>query len=194
MFLPEEKSVEREICSVFFPLHFFSMVPEEGRYVFFTLAPSPFWPETFARRVPLPSFMPFRISRRFSCLLSYWCSFQVSPFSLRSTISSRSFPRIDPKWGISTTTGLHQRKRKATEAGRLYPRQLCLRGSEPGSVCRWVASDLTTGKATEPFPRDLAGDRWISPQGQTEVESRRGSAGKGRVARKQEVTEIHTSK
>ncbi|KAG8135114.1 hypothetical protein E2320_008158 [Naja naja] len=56
----------------------------------------------------------------------------VSPFSLRSTISSRSFPRMDPKWGISTTTGLHQRKRKALEA----------RGLPMAVVSPWAGNGL----------------------------------------------------
>lgn len=63
-----------------------------------------------ALRKYLPSSMPFSISVKSSCLLSYWCSFHVSPFSLRSTINSLSLPRIDPKWGISTMTGLGKKE------------------------------------------------------------------------------------
>lgn len=52
--------------------------------------------------------MPLRISFSSSSVNSQWCSFQLSPVSLRSTTSSLSFPRRAAKWGISTITGLGQ--------------------------------------------------------------------------------------
>lgn len=59
--------------------------------------------------LPLPSSIPASSSVRSSGLASDWCSFHMSPLSLLKTISSRSFPRMEPKWGISTITGLKQK-------------------------------------------------------------------------------------
>lgn len=63
---------------------------------------------------PLPSSIPASSSVRSSGLASDWCSFHVSPLSLLNTISSLSFPRMEPKWGISTITGLKIQHNKKT--------------------------------------------------------------------------------
>ncbi len=54
----------------------------------------------------LPSSMPLRIWLSSSSVYSQWCSFQLSPVSLRKITSSLSFPLRAAKWGISTITGL----------------------------------------------------------------------------------------
>lgn len=54
----------------------------------------------------IPSSMPLSIWLSSSSVYSHWCSFQLSPVSLRRITSSLSFPLRAAKCGISTITGL----------------------------------------------------------------------------------------
>lgn len=73
-------------------------------------------------RCEVPSSTPLRTSFSSSSVQSQRCSFQLSPFSLRSTTSSRSFPRSAAKCGISTITGL-ARQGMTLSAGGRYQRR-----------------------------------------------------------------------
>lgn len=82
-------------------------------------------------------------SVRSSTPMSNWCSLHVSPLSLLNTISSLSFPRIEPKWGISTITGLKHKmfpvkwiwmESKMEVLSTKRPRSFLTQGTEPQQV------------------------------------------------------------
>lgn len=118
----------------------------------------------------IPSSMPLRISFSSSSVYSQKCSFQLSPFSLRRTTSSLSFPRRAAKWGISTITGLTQQCRTlsvdrvtspktntCTLSVAKWPGILLILGggqghSGPSSRAQW----LTEGDSVAPHLRGTA--------------------------------------
>lgn len=113
------------------------------------------WPRRCA-----PSSTPLRTSFSSPSEQSHRCSLQPSPLSLRSTTSSRSFPRSAAKCGISTITGLARQGTALSVGGRSRPRHQLL-------DCRTVTWDSPLGTGTEraALRSPSAGGQWHSTSG-----------------------------
>lgn len=82
---------------------------------------------SLTRLWPSPSSMPLSIWFSSSSVNSWWCSFQLSPVSLRRITSSLSFPLSAAKWGTSTITGLQRGAEGGSRSQKVKLEiQLCL--------------------------------------------------------------------